>query len=70
MIVNQDSKSLKNPFYIYSEFISKDNRINRVVNPITAEVLTKKHNAILPPDFIRNKTVLDLGSQRSKSKRS
>lgn len=50
-----------NPFIKYSDFVSCDNRIHREKNPITAEVLLKKHRSILPPEQLSGKSVLDLG---------
>ncbi len=51
-----------NPFDAHPKFILQDNRTHRVNNPITSEVLVKKHKAIIPPELVRNKTILDLGS--------
>lgn len=43
------------------EFIDEDNRRFRISNPVTKSQSTAKHEAILPADVVRGKTILDLG---------
>lgn len=46
----------------YSEFISNDTRKDRTgLSTTTSELLSKRHEAMLPASVVRNKTVLDLG---------
>jgi 2-polyprenyl-3-methyl-5-hydroxy-6-metoxy-1,4-benzoquinol methylase len=49
-------------FQQYNEFVEKDNRQQRLHTPVTAETLTRKHEAMAPPQILNGKTVLDLGS--------
>lgn len=49
-------------FQQHSEFVEKDNRQQRPHTPVTAETLTRKHEAMAPVQLVKGKTVLDLGS--------
>ena len=44
------------------EFIDEDNRIFRTFNPISKSQMLAKHEALLPAEMVKGKTVLDLGS--------
>ncbi len=44
------------------EFYLNDNRKNRHFNPVTKEMLEEKLTVLLPPEFIKGKSILDLGS--------
>lgn len=57
------SKILKKQDYFANapEFISRDNRTMRSFNTITMEQMTKRHRALFPDEFVKGKTVLDLG---------
>ncbi len=50
-----------NVFTSAPEFIECDNRRARTYSPISAEQMANKHEALLPRDIVRGKTVLDLG---------
>ncbi|MCF7843916.1 class I SAM-dependent methyltransferase [Candidatus Gracilibacteria bacterium] len=56
-------KNKKRPNYFAEapEFISIDNRERRTYNPISFEQMTKKHEALFSDDFVKDKTILDLG---------
>ncbi len=43
-------------------FYLSDNRKNRHFNPVTKEMLIDKLGVLLPPEFVRGKRILDLGS--------
>ncbi len=43
------------------EFIEEDNRRLRVRNPVSKQQMCNKHTALLPEEFVRGKSVLDLG---------
>jgi len=53
---------IKTPFDENPEFYESDNRKYRIKNPVTNEVLSKKHRAIFSSYNLKGKTVLDLGS--------
>lgn len=44
------------------EFIDEDNRRFRTMNPISKSQMVAKHEALFPPELLKGKTVLDLGS--------
>ncbi|MDQ1344099.1 MAG: tRNA (cmo5U34)-methyltransferase [Patescibacteria group bacterium] len=50
------------PFEKHPAFNEEDHRQFRVWNPVTREVLEKKHRALLPEWLVKGKRVLDLGS--------
>ena len=50
------------PFDAAPEFIDLDNRTQRVRSPISKEQMHNKHEAALPPELVRGKRILDLGS--------
>ncbi len=52
----------KSVFDACPEFYLNDNRKNRHFNPVTREMLEGKLNVLLPPEFIKDKSILDLGS--------
>lgn len=43
------------------EFVDEDNRRFREENPVSNNLMEAKHEALLPPDMVKGKTVLDLG---------
>ena len=43
------------------EFITEDNRQFRILNPVSKELMEAKHEALLPPELVKGKTILDLG---------
>ena len=43
-------------------FASEDERQRRSLNPVTAATLVGKCACLLPPDLVRDRTVLDLGA--------
>lgn len=49
-------------FQQYEEFVERDNRQQRPHTPVTAETLTRKHEAMVPKQLVEGKTILDLGS--------
>jgi len=49
-------------FQQFSEFVDRDNRHQRPHTPVTAETLTRKHEAMAPKKILEGNTVLDLGS--------
>ena len=49
------------PFEIAPEFISDDNRVRRTRNPVTAEQMHNKHEALLPKEYVQDRRILDLG---------
>jgi len=49
------------PFEIAPEFIEEDNRVRRTRNPVTAEQMHNKHEALLPEEYAKNRRILDLG---------
>jgi len=56
---------MKNSFLEHPEFLSKDFRFNRPINigfPVTQDLIIQKHQLLLPPEKIKGKRVLDLGS--------
>ena len=52
----------KKPFDDHPGFYEEDNRKNRVSFRTTKELIEKKNAIVLPPEMIRWKTILDLGS--------
>ncbi|GAB0175098.1 MAG: hypothetical protein HHAS10_09770 [Candidatus Altimarinota bacterium] len=50
------------PFDNYPGFYEEDNRKNRHVLRTTKELIEKKNTVVLPPELVRGKSVLDLGS--------
>lgn len=44
------------------EFIDEDNRRFRTHNPVSKSQMEAKHEALFPPELIKGKTILDLGS--------
>lgn len=50
------------PFEDAPEFVDLDNRQFRQFNPISKQQMQHKHEALLPPELLKGKTVLDLGS--------
>lgn len=57
----QDVVVADNVFNKYPDFVKLDNRVLRRKNPVTEEVLFKKHKGILPIEELKGKRVLDLG---------
>jgi hypothetical protein len=51
-----------NPFDAVPAFVEDDERKERIYNPVTAITMHAKCAALLEPDFIKGKTVLDLGA--------
>lgn len=49
-------------FQEFNEFVERDNRQQRPHTPVTAETLTRKHEAMAPRKILEGKTILDLGS--------
>ena len=45
----------------HQEFISADNRNKRIDSQVTSESMTKRCEAFLPIELIKNKSILDLG---------
>mmetsp|Transcript_7812 Transcript_7812/g.14719 ORF Transcript_7812/g.14719 Transcript_7812/m.14719 type:complete len:1375 (+) Transcript_7812:442-4566(+) len=50
------------PFMLAPYFAQEDERRHRLHNPITVHTLAAKCSALLPPDTVKDKTVLDLGA--------
>jgi len=50
------------PFILAPNFATTDERQRRVLNPITALTLEVKCAALLPPDMVKGRSVLDLGA--------
>lgn len=50
-----------NVFDSAPEFLERDNRQRRVMNPVTKEILVHKHEVLFPPELIKGKSILDLG---------
>lgn len=50
------------PFEDAPEFVDLDNRQFRQFNPVSKEQMQNKHEVLLPPEVVKGKTVLDLGS--------
>ena len=53
---------MNSPYDDYSQFYEQDIRKNRSHAPSTKEDLENKHISILPPEILKGKTILDLGS--------
>ena len=49
-------------FSVAPWFAQEDERQRRIRNPITSTTLVGKCSALLPPDLVRGKTILDLGA--------
>jgi predicted TPR repeat methyltransferase len=49
-------------FDFYKEFIDKDLRSKRDNWKVTSETLTRRCQVMLPPELVKGKTILDLGS--------
>jgi 2-polyprenyl-3-methyl-5-hydroxy-6-metoxy-1,4-benzoquinol methylase len=45
----------------FPEFVSEDTRNNRIWSPVTIDSLSNRQEATLPPELIKDSTVLDLG---------
>lgn len=43
------------------EFIERDNRTRRTYNPVSAEQMEAKHEALLPESLVSGKSILDIG---------
>ncbi len=48
------------PFDEHPGFYEDDNRQHRKFSPVTRETIEKKHAALLPPELVNGKSVLDL----------
>jgi hypothetical protein len=56
---------MNNIFQTHTEFLTKDFRSNRPPElgiPVNPEITVQKHQLLLPPDVIKDKRILDIGS--------
>lgn len=60
--VNPWGKEEPSPFCVVESFSTNDERQRRANNPVTAITLLGKCSALLPPELVRGKRVLDLGA--------